>query len=257
MRRIRISVAVLAAVVLALAACSAPAPKPAVSESTEISAPEDPAVQPESVVKHALYFKLSAQKKAQIDRQAALSLDEFYAQPLLDQLTYAKFVRDNNGLITKYRLTKNAGAAYKKLLDKAVAPAVSNTAEQVIIQDQANGEIAFTLVPKGKPLDKVNAQKMTVLNAAEGSSVFRAVNAALEKGNGGLRTPVSPKVSAEHKGTVGGAPAIIYNTVLNGVTSQTTKKLIRFADIDGRSVLTWQTFRRVKSGDPGFNTSLK
>lgn len=250
----------LTALVLALAACSAPAPAQETQASTDATAPsvpEDPTVKPESVVKHALYFKLSPEKKSQIDRLAALSLDEFYAQPLLDQLTYAKFIRDNNGLITKYQLAKDGGAEYKNLLDKAVAPAASNTAEQVIIENQVNLEIAFTLVPWDKTLDKANAQKMTVLNAAEGSQVFRAVNTAIAAGTGGLKAQAIPKVSAQRKGTLNGSPAIIYNTVLNGTMSQTTKKLVRFADIDGKPRLTWQTIRTVKSGDPGFNSSVK
>jgi hypothetical protein len=139
----------------------------------------------------------------------------------------------------------------------ATEPKPDNSATDIWNQQSLKTEVAYTLMPDQKPLDKVNAQKMIALNATQDTAGFMNAFNAIETNKGGLLTPDNSPIVA-YKADIRGETAVMEMTrKFNGELVQTTFEYVTFTDISGKERGTWQVTLSISESDSRFDSSIK
>jgi hypothetical protein len=210
---------------------------------------------PQSIVEQGLFNKLSPEQQAEIRKLDAMSTDEFYKLPMATQLKYAQYIYDVNVERTKYLMEQN-GSEYLPLL-RTVDPKPDNSGTEVWYQHQLITEVQYTLMPDQKPLDKVNAQKLMVLDITQDTAEFMHTFNTIATDKGGLLTPDNTPILAYRTDVQGNETTMKINAIVDNKLIQTTYKYTTFTDISGKERGTWQITLSVGSGNPRFDSSIK
>lgn len=224
-------------------------------QTQEAPAKVDLTKRPQSIVEQGLFKELSPEQQSEIRKLDGLPTTEFYKLPMATQLKYAQFIYDSNVERTKYLIEKN-GSEYAPLL-KTVEPKPDNSGIEVWYQQQLKTEVQYTLMPDHKPFDKVNAQKMMVLNITQDTAGFMKTFNTIENDEGGLLKPDHNSILAYKTDVQGSEATMKINANIDNELSQTTVKYTTFTDISGKERGTWQTILSVNSSDRRFVSSIK
>lgn len=256
--RILMAVGLASALIFALGACSTSIGNS--SEGAATTTQLDKYTFPDSVALTQHFFDyLDVEQQETIKALHSLSVDEFRARPIEEQMMYGAWIVENNYDRTMAQVQKEHEQIDTPLIGERGTPSIYNTAQEIDNQRAVENVVASYLID----WESLNGQGYNVDTARKMTSVMYSE----ESGNFANDTERIDKIeSGEMPTAISATPGIVMSesplTELNGVytksyttdmeyqsnssydSSRMTMKWIAFTDIHGNNTGKWQ----VKSG---------
>jgi hypothetical protein len=209
---------------------------------------------PESVVYGNLFETLSEEQKAEITRMAEMDLDTFRALPHAEQLTFAKFIRDNNMPILEYRLEQTGNTSY-------IEQANLETPEGIFASAQLDSFLLASLKTNssenGIQFDALTAKKASALILDHTKDAERSQNLDEVISSWNVNTPPVLNPSTYNSSAIDEyGQTVINSTSFTGESIQITYVITEGTTIEGAAFKTSERLLAVGPADPRYRNSL-